>query len=124
MHVTDEVIKECLNCFVDMANAVEGITVCGTEIVNGKEHFLIDNKRDKRHEQIRIPVSEVVAKVKDTATAKQIIDVILYNREAFVLQGYTRLVGYFSKVSNWNKSKLSELKDRQNGSYSVCEGRS
>ncbi|OIN96665.1 hypothetical protein AUJ66_05600 [Candidatus Desantisbacteria bacterium CG1_02_38_46] len=27
--------------------------------------------------------------------------------------GITRIVGYFSKVNNWNKSKLAELKDRQ-----------
>lgn len=31
----------------------------------------------------------------------------------------TRIVGYYSKVSNWNKSKLGELDDRQRGTYSV-----
>ncbi|HUU31517.1 MAG TPA: anaerobic ribonucleoside-triphosphate reductase [Phycisphaerae bacterium] len=34
--------------------------------------------------------------------------------------GVTRIVGYFSRVSNWNKSKLGELKDRQRGNYSVA----
>jgi ribonucleoside-triphosphate reductase len=33
--------------------------------------------------------------------------------------GITRIVGYFSRVSNWNKSKLGELKDRQKGNYAV-----
>ena len=33
--------------------------------------------------------------------------------------GITRIVGYFSRVSNWNKSKLGELRDRQNGNYSL-----
>jgi hypothetical protein len=33
--------------------------------------------------------------------------------------GITRVVGYFSRTSNWNKSKLGELKDRQRGRYSV-----
>jgi ribonucleoside-triphosphate reductase len=33
--------------------------------------------------------------------------------------GMTRIVGYFSRVSNWNKSKLGELKDRHRGNYSV-----
>ena len=33
--------------------------------------------------------------------------------------GITRIVGYFSRVSNWNKSKLGELKDRHKGNYSV-----
>ena len=31
----------------------------------------------------------------------------------------TRIVGYFSEVSNWNKSKLGELKDRRRGNYSL-----
>jgi len=35
--------------------------------------------------------------------------------------GMTRIVGYFSRVSNWNKSKLGELKDRGRGNYSVAE---
>ena len=31
------------------------------------------------------------------------------------LQGVTRIVGYYSRVLNWNKSKIGELKDRQVG---------
>ena len=31
----------------------------------------------------------------------------------------TRIVGYYSRVNNWNKSKLGELKDRHRGNYSV-----
>jgi ribonucleoside-triphosphate reductase len=34
--------------------------------------------------------------------------------------GMTRIVGYFSRISNWNKSKLGELKDRHRGNYSVA----
>jgi ribonucleoside-triphosphate reductase len=33
--------------------------------------------------------------------------------------GVTRIVGYYSRISNWNKSKLGELKDRHKGNYSV-----
>ena len=33
--------------------------------------------------------------------------------------GMTRIVGYFSRISNWNKSKLGELKDRHQGNYAV-----
>ena len=32
----------------------------------------------------------------------------------------TRVVGYYSRVHNWNKSKLGELKDRRKGTYSVA----
>ncbi|MFP4026227.1 MAG: anaerobic ribonucleoside-triphosphate reductase [Candidatus Brocadiia bacterium] len=35
------------------------------------------------------------------------------------VHGLTRIVGYFSRVNNWNKSKHGELKDRQKGNYSV-----
>ena len=33
--------------------------------------------------------------------------------------GVTRIVGYYSRISNWNKSKLGELRDRHRGNYSV-----
>jgi len=33
--------------------------------------------------------------------------------------GITRIVGYFSRITNWNKSKLGELKDRKRGNYGV-----
>jgi ribonucleoside-triphosphate reductase len=35
------------------------------------------------------------------------------------VHGLTRIVGYFSRVDNWNKSKKGELKDRHAGNYSV-----
>ena len=31
----------------------------------------------------------------------------------------TRIVGYFSRVNNWNPSKLAELEDRQKGDYKL-----
>ena len=34
--------------------------------------------------------------------------------------GITRIVGYFSRVNNWNKSKLGELGDRQKGQYKIA----
>jgi len=33
--------------------------------------------------------------------------------------GISRVVGYFSRIDNWNKSKIAELKDRQIGNYKV-----
>ncbi|MDP6439710.1 MAG: anaerobic ribonucleoside-triphosphate reductase, partial [Candidatus Brocadiia bacterium] len=35
------------------------------------------------------------------------------------VHGLTRIVGYFSRVDNWNKSKLGELEDRHRGRYNV-----
>ena len=33
--------------------------------------------------------------------------------------GISRVVGYYSRVDNWNQSKIGELKDRQRGDYRV-----
>lgn len=33
--------------------------------------------------------------------------------------GVTRIVGYFSRIQNWNNSKIGELKDRHKGNYIV-----
>ncbi|MCX6377184.1 MAG: hypothetical protein NTU88_14335, partial [Armatimonadetes bacterium] len=35
--------------------------------------------------------------------------------------GITRIVGYYSRINNWNNSKLGELRDRQRGDYLVKE---
>ncbi len=47
-------------------------------------------------------------------------DVLSGRREPQILQHMTRVVGYFSRVENWNKSKVGELKDRQKGNYSIA----
>jgi len=31
----------------------------------------------------------------------------------------TRIVGYLSRIENWNKSKLGELTDRRRGDYAI-----
>lgn len=63
----------------------------------------------------RLPVAAVEAAEWDV-----IEDVLLGKREPQVLQHMTRVVGYFSRVENWNKSKVGELKDRRKGDYSVA----
>ncbi len=35
------------------------------------------------------------------------------------IYGITRIVGYYSKVNNWNKNKIGELKDRKSGKYQI-----
>jgi ribonucleoside-triphosphate reductase (formate) len=35
--------------------------------------------------------------------------------------GLSRVVGYFSRINNWNKSKIAELKSRQKGNYDVTK---
>ncbi len=33
--------------------------------------------------------------------------------------GMSRVVGYFSRIDNWNSSKRAEFKDRQKGRYKL-----
>ena len=41
----------------------------------------------------------------------------------YPFEGETRVVGYFSKINNWNKSKrYGELPARQRGIYAVASG--
>lgn len=54
---------------------------------------------------IRTPVEDLV----NALTTGKIIN----------LHGVTRIVGYYSRVSNWNKSKIGELHDRHRGNYAV-----
>lgn len=46
-------------------------------------------------------------------------DILTHKREPHCLQHFTRVVGYYSRVDNWNPSKVSELHDRHKGDYSV-----
>lgn len=48
--------------------------------------------------------------------------VLTAKRPAKIMRGYSRIVGYFSQMRNWNPSKLAELRDRQKGEYTVPEG--
>ncbi len=50
-----------------------------------------------------------------------IAQVLKGEREPVALQHMTRVVGYYSRVENWNKSKIGELKDRQKGEYALAE---
>ena len=47
--------------------------------------------------------------------------VLTGKREARVMIHLTRIVGYYSRVQNWNRSKLAELRDRHAGAYSLPE---
>jgi hypothetical protein len=71
--------------------------------------------KNTRNLMTRLPVAAIEA-----ADWPIIAEVLLGNREPQILQHMTRVVGYFSRVENWNKSKVGELKDRQKGDYSIA----
>jgi len=46
-------------------------------------------------------------------------EVLTGKREPDVLYHMTRIVGYYSRVENWNNSKLGEMKARIQGHYTL-----
>ena len=62
----------------------------------------------------RIPCSDI-EKV-DWTTLEEIL---IGKREPQVLQHMCRVVGYFSRIENWNRSKLGEHSDRTKGNYKL-----
>jgi hypothetical protein len=48
-------------------------------------------------------------------------DVLVGKRSPRVMTHVTRIVGYYSQLQNWNRSKLAELRDRHRGDYSIPE---
>ena len=49
------------------------------------------------------------------------LSVLSGKRSPRVMTHLTRIVGYYSQVHNWNRSKLAELRDRQKGNYGLQE---
>jgi hypothetical protein len=50
-----------------------------------------------------------------------LFDILKGDREPQVLHHMTRVVGYYSRIDNWNPSKIGELRDRQKGTYAIKE---
>lgn len=65
-------------------------------------------------------VTVVPAEAVEKADWEILEDIFTCKRDPQVLYHMTRVVGYYSRVENWNKSKIGELKDRQKGNYVVA----
>lgn len=49
----------------------------------------------------------------------ELSEILIECRNPSILQHMTRIVGYFSRISNWNDSKMAELSDRHKGQYAI-----
>lgn len=54
-------------------------------------------------------------------TLDELLPILKGEEEPEKLYYRSRIVGYFSRINNWNTSKLGELKDRHKGHYSPSE---
>ena len=117
-----ESVEKSLTLFVEAIELSSDLEIIGTAFPNSEEVFVIrDYSKTEGVEgaYVEVSIDEIVRKVTDTDKAQEFIKVIQNDRKPIVLNGITRIVGYYSRVNNWNKSKVGELRDRANGSYGL-----
>ena len=117
-----EKIEKSLTLFVEAVELSSDLEVIGTAFPSNEEVFVIrDYSKTEGIEgaYVEVSIEEIVRKVTDCDKAQEFVNVIQNDRASIVLNGITRIVGYYSRVNNWNKSKVGELRDRAKGSYGL-----
>ena len=79
-------------------------------LIEDNQKFVLEDK--EAGDQIVVSVDEVA-----TAPLGTIIQVIKGEKAPTPLRAYSRIVGYYSRISQWNNSKISELFNRAKGNY-------
>ncbi len=113
-----------LNLFQEAVDKVENLEIiCHEAKEDGSGSVLVveDSNVDKSVDghQITVDVSEIFAKCNDEKSAERFARVINREDNAIVCEGITRIVGYYSRTKNWNKSKIGELRDRKGENYAL-----
>ncbi len=114
-----------LELFQDAIDQVENLEIIGYETKkdgSGSDVLVIeDSNVDKSADghQITVDISEIFSKCNDEKSAERFAKVIDREDEAIVCEGVTRIVGYYSRTKNWNKSKIGELRDRRGENYAL-----
>lgn len=115
-------VTKALELFVEAVDLSCDLEIIGTATPTNEEVFVI---RDHSKEEgidgvyVEVAIKEIVEKVSDVDRAKDFIRVISNERKSIMLNGITRIVGYYSRVNNWNKSKIGELRDRAQRNYGL-----
>jgi hypothetical protein len=87
---------------------------------NGSDIIVIENSdvsEEVEGHQITVELPEIFAKCYNAKTVERFLQVVNCEENPIKCFGVTRIVGYYSRVQNWNKSKIGELRDRQEGQY-------
>jgi len=104
-----------LTKFCNQVESTKDLTGVGMIADAGKiEGFVV--KYNPSGMEIKIP-SEAIKK----CDWSMLYEIMTGQREPSVLQHMSRIVGYFSKIENWNPSKIGEMHDRHVGDYVVKE---
>ncbi len=115
-------IEDALYRFIEAVEHSSDLKLVGTAFPVKEEVFVIrDHSKAEGVEgaYVEVAIEEVVRKVTNAEKAQEFISVIQNERKGVVLNGITRIVGYYSRVNNWNRSKVGELRDRAKGSYGL-----
>lgn len=115
---TEEVgnfIEGKLNAFDDTVKNHEFLEIDGDiEAATPNEHLIkvINHNTEEAHS---VTIDAIVRQ--RTGSIVRALETGVTTR----LFGITRIVGYYSRVNNWNKSKKAELADRHKGSYKLAD---
>lgn len=111
-----ESTEKSIEAFAAAIEATENLEIIGTrtlsdtfkpeEVIVLKNHSVVDGIEGR---YVEVSISDII---RAAGKEQQLISAILCERSDIVLHGVTRIVGYYSKVTNWNKSKIGELRDR------------
>ena len=112
-------IEECILFFIEAVEETDNLKIVGTSFNDKKEEIFIIEDINNSGEHIEVLISEIVENIKNVSVAQEFVKIIQGERSPIILNGITRIVGYFSRVNNWNRSKIGELRDRRKGVYSV-----
>jgi len=120
------VITRAIELFVETVELSPDLEIIGTATSADKEEVFVIRDHSKAEGEdgedgayVEVSVKEIVARVSNVERATQFIDVITRKRKPVVCEGITRIVGYYSRVNNWNKSKIGELRDRTQQNYAL-----
>ncbi len=104
----EDVVTDKIGDFIEKVESSDRFEVVGTDKDDSVLVLSDTTKKDGIYgKYIEVGVEEIL-----TAPLKDIWDVIANNRKKLVCHGVTRIVGYYSRTHNWNKSKVGELRDR------------
>lgn len=115
-------LMKSLELFVNEVDKYSNLTIVAEEEKDGAEVLVLENTevpKDVEGHQITVEVSEIFAKCVDEKSVTRFVKVVNCDANPLVCHGITRIVGYYSRVSNWNKSKIGELRDRLGENYAL-----